>query len=435
MWKWWRKYKARRDEFQQNQNEAQELLGKPDATTDQLANLTHLLTRQRPFSNYRKLVAGVCAHANTSPESLRALLVSDSEIAVAGLSTNPILPLLTLECPDLPTAVPLYVALSLVRRPGLTAAMAQFLTLHPAPLVAWEAETSVAVSGEIIAAEDWRKAIETAAQTLARHPMSYESWLDQSLWGQSEELLLNLAELGIIPPEILPVRRGRDYADQWRLEFAKESGPFYKAGAYPLRTIFPGGPATGLRAFYFKSPTEFRTKDGLVYDPATPTDTLAATLADGDSSRWHWARNHPHFTDTVAHAWRTGLITRAFQLRSGSPIAAYFTLTRHPPSLWQQARSLGMVFYEDPAILPDPWTLCGAAVIYETYHTGFGPLERCAAIPLLSAPGPLDFRRRSLIRRLLNDNNRYVRAAARERFGQLASESYSANSPRAAART
>jgi hypothetical protein len=322
------------------------------------------------------LIPPLAANPNTPPDLIVSLLRESPRLTLTGLLRNPVLPLLPLEVPDLFERLATYLPSGLVRSPNLTAELAGILAFHPNSFTAWEARSSVALSGEFRPDTDWRDAMERETFELARS-------------SPFPDLLLDLAEFGLVPEAALPPTDSRFDNEELYYNIACAART---QGYTTLPDVKALDPETDLRSLI-----EIISYDG-------------REIASYDSVLARWVVGHPNADRAVISAWFKLLVTAAFY-EPGSPAVACIVLNALPTMFW---RSLPML-PDEPywPLLPDPWTICRS--------NRFGPLERCAAIPHLNDP-PVNQDATppysEVIQWLLTDNNRYVRAAARERFGK-----------------
>lgn len=345
---------------------------------------------------------GLAAHANTPPEILVELLDKAPRTTARGLTRNPVLPLLTLECPEFPSLMSLDVARSLLSSPELTPEIARLLMLHPDPMIVWEAENSVVLAGEVEPGSDWRSEVEAAAIRLVSVCRSYGGTAYQEI-----PAYRLLAELGYLRTDDFPIPNpGREHREQRHCKGrnAIQSRPQCWQEGWTTDELHWAKGNLGGRERY--STYSECIREVLALHPRTPTWLLASSVCTANFS---WVAGHPNANNAVFAALRSYAAALCFSNVEGSSCAAYFAMTRIPTDFWP--RYAKRIRYSS---VPHPCEVC------EGYQTDgqrmrFSALECCAAISLLP-----DFQDdqwgRLRVRDLLNDNNRYVRAAARERF-------------------
>lgn len=352
-------------------------------------------------------IMALAAHPNTPSDSLLHLIHNHYTAAAHGLARNPILPLLTLERPDFLEKFQQRFSHRLLRDPGLPVPITQLFTSHPNPLVAWEAANSVPLAGEVDHRTDWRAEVEAAAQRLIRIAPTPDP---DSSATEHNYLLVALAKLGALPWEKLRtvnlygesvIRRRAEALQAIKRRTPEMPFTFHRhyhknwAGK-PLWYYFSGSSSEP-----GESTQEYFDELALYLD--TPAWVLAGLC---DPVRSLWILEHPNTDDMVRSAVRKYVLWQYFVHQRESSGLPYFALTRFPAAFWHEI----VPEPADDGMSKDPynpqWICCDEA---------FTALERCAAISFLPR-SPRSQPHRRLAHRLLKDNNRYVRAAAREQF-------------------
>lgn len=364
-------------------------------------------------------VEAIAAHPNLPTNIIAHLLDIYPTETFAGLARNPAFPLLPLERPDMPGLVKPYVAQEILGSGSLQVPVAEFLTLHPDPMVAWEARNTVVLAGEIKPGDDWRALLEMDVNCLCQaHLSQAKGWEPDSLRRQLSDLI----HMGIISREFLPfpdpcheeaLRRRQEI-----LAFIEKSPtlPPYSEFDYAVRR------REGQRWYNRKLSGNPENEDDtslnddislgevLAVLPDTPAEVLEDLISHNPMwLRWVW--NHPNANEEVRATWRAFKVAHLFILSSYSataPLSQCLALIHLPETFDQTSTTIWdkrTHYY-----LPDPWGICQGE--YNDL------VLRCAAIPLLTDPA-MNLRRWGLKRRLLKHNNRYIRAAAQERFQRV----------------
>lgn len=390
----------------------------PDASVEELERACDALLQDDIASGELWFALGtveaLAAHPNLPPDSLVRLLNVFSTDAFAGLSQNPIFPLLTLERPDLPGTIDVDVARKILRHESLTAPIAGFLALHSDAQVVWEAENTVVLAGEIEEGVDWPALLEADVRRLCHSSPSGDSawYVDHN-----RKQLFNLACMGIVPAEYLPHQDPCLEEEQKRrreiLTYLQTHSPTIPTHLERIPVKNKAGQSLWYYLQLSEDPDEdevyleddISIGDVLALHPDTPAEVLAG-LVSHDPVRLRWVWNHPNTDVEVRANWLAFTVQALLQGYGSWGVAMYFVLTRLPVSYW---RNLLPVWGDrNESLAPDPW------VIFRMEK--FGLLERCGALSLLPDPPQFNQHCRNLIHDLHFHNNRYMRAAVRERF-------------------
>jgi hypothetical protein len=148
----------------------------PSAPPDRLRVAAEQYCQPPVFlKGFARICVAISAHPNTPPDTLFQLLNQLPEPTATGLFQNPILPLLPLECPDFFSRLQVEVIACLLQRPDLPEIVAQQFISHEDPLLAWEARTHIALSGEVQPGEDWNAELTKAVKQAITEETDWEA--------------------------------------------------------------------------------------------------------------------------------------------------------------------------------------------------------------------------------------------------------------------
>jgi hypothetical protein len=348
------------------------------------------------------------AHPNTPPELLMELVERQPVTPVAGLCRNPILPLLPLERPDFFSDLDEDNAASLLQWPDVPPIIPRLLRMHPDPLFAWEAESHIAISGEVEAGRDWRAEVKERLARLFAAPTDahtrgewyqlasvypFPEWAQVALRHHPDPLeqAESILNQTIVPPDVLRGVPAYLFRDPYTSD---EEERRLRVQAWLSNGLDQWG---GLAARVMAERSEAMMLT-LVHQPV-PSPYLWKVCGSNAAVRLALLR-HPHCPVWTPQDLRREFIRRLLPLRSGQ---SSFSFCTGVPGVLTLYLFLSVI----PKLPPETDLL---RLRHGDFLTRLVLVERHLS--------PRRRRDRKHLCALADDPNHYVRAAAREALGR-----------------
>lgn len=248
---------------------ASQILTDPTLPPEQLAGLAERALAEEwtlPAADRRAapLITAIAAHPNTPPMTLADLLNRRPHDAYPGFIRNPVLPLLPLECPDFSRELGGATIRFLLLQRDLPATAACLLSVHPAPLVAFEARMHITLLADSDLPPEERAACVAAWEKLLRQVITDSTlpercryanmallrlapeWCDMesnpledpALWEDVPTLPENVRDFLLREPYKPENDRTEDSVKDWLLETAKTRGGVFCLDPLRCEAIF-----------------------------------------------------------------------------------------------------------------------------------------------------------------------------------------------------